>query len=161
MFNCYCGSNIAYADCCKPFIEMLSKPETPEQLMRSRYSAYAQGLTDYIARTMSGKALQGFDRIGAKNWAQSVIWLGLTVIKAYNQNSTQGFVEFSAKFMSKNHILQEIHELSEFELRNDRWFYIDGQHLNPLSKLANRKIPLNQPCPCGSGRKFKSCHFVT
>ncbi|NEQ54934.1 MAG: zinc chelation protein SecC, partial [Leptolyngbya sp. SIO3F4] len=32
------------------------------------------------------------------------------------------------------------------------WFYLDGEMLPPI--LPKR----NQPCWCGSGKKFKHCH---
>ncbi len=158
--SCYCGSNEEYDLCCHPFVGGKKLPVTPEQLMRSRYSAYAQGIIDYIIDTMSGKALSGFVKSSAKQWADSVIWLGLKVINSYNETKEHGFVEFSAKFMQKNNKLQEIHELSEFICVENKWFYIDGKHLPATDKLVNRKIPLNNLCPCGSGRKFKSCHHL-
>ncbi len=99
--KCYCGLQAEYIDCCGRFINGTEIPEIPELLMRSRYSAYAQGLVDYIALTMSGKALDGFDKISSKQWAESVTWLGLKVINTYNESTQHGFVEFSAKFMQK------------------------------------------------------------
>lgn len=157
--NCYCGSGIEYFSCCGKFISGDCAPNTPEQLMRSRYSAYAQGIIDYIAATMSGTALDGFDNVSSKKWADSVIWLGLNVINAYNQSDDHGFVEFSAKFLQKNNKLQEIHELSEFIIQDGKWMYIDGKHLPTTAEYANKIVPRNQSCPCGSGRKFKSCHL--
>jgi hypothetical protein len=29
---------------------------------------------------------------------------------------------------------------------------------SPARPLAVRKVPRNQPCPCGSGAKYKTCH---
>ena len=64
MTTCPCGSKKNYADCCQPFIELKKIPETPEQLMRSRYTAYTQANMDYIVRTMRGKAAADFDLPG-------------------------------------------------------------------------------------------------
>ena len=47
---CPCG-NGAYARCCGPFHEGDAVPATAEQLMRSRYSAYALGRHDYVLDT--------------------------------------------------------------------------------------------------------------
>lgn len=156
--KCFCGLPLSYEDCCGMFIESKNTPPSPEQLMRSRYSAYSQAKTDYIKDTMLGKALDGFDEYSAKQWAQSLIWLGLTVVSAFSESNEHGFVEFSAIFMYKNNKLQEIHELSEFKLIDEKWFYVDGKQLPPTNKFVNRVIPLNGLCPCGSGGKFKSCH---
>jgi SEC-C motif-containing protein len=157
--KCYCGLYSAYEDCCGKFIDGLDKPKTPEQLMRSRYSAYVQGKVDYIADTMLGNALQGFEKNSSKQWADGVIWLKLDVIKSFNESNERGFVEFSAKFMRKNNKLLEIHEVSEFNYIGNKWYYTDGKNLAPINKFANRIIPNNCLCPCGSGKKFKSCHF--
>lgn len=40
---CVCGSQQTFALCCEPFIKQRKVATTPEQLMRSRYSAYALG----------------------------------------------------------------------------------------------------------------------
>lgn len=32
-----------------------------------------------------------------------------------------------------------------------------GMHM----RRANAKVQRNEPCPCGSGRKFKDCHLNT
>ncbi len=48
--SCPCKSGKTYSDCCQPFHEG-ALPEHAVQLMRSRYSAYALGLLDYIIKT--------------------------------------------------------------------------------------------------------------
>ena len=40
--TCPCSSGQTYNDCCAPFHRHESLPQTAEQLMRSRYSAYVQ-----------------------------------------------------------------------------------------------------------------------
>ena len=45
---CPCKSRLSYALCCLPFHQGKAKPETAEQLMRSRYSAYFFRLVDYL-----------------------------------------------------------------------------------------------------------------
>lgn len=156
---CPCGSNKQYSACCEPFILASKSPDSAEQLMRSRYTAYTHGLVDYIAQTMRGKALLGYDRASAKVWSMSVVWLNLEVINFYSENENTAFVEFSAIFLQKNNKLQEIHELSEFKLVDGSWYYVDGKQMTALNKHTNRLVPVNTPCPCGSGRKFKSCHM--
>ena len=48
---CPCKSRLPYAGCCQPFHHGKAKPETAEQLMRSRYSAYFFRLVDYLVET--------------------------------------------------------------------------------------------------------------
>ena len=51
MSLCPCGSNNTYPQCCEPAHLNHSSVETPEQLMRSRYSAHVLGLVDYVIAT--------------------------------------------------------------------------------------------------------------
>src|SRR5438093_6211726 len=96
--NCPCQSHLPYSECCEPFITGKSIPQTPEQLMRSRYTAYTQARVDYIMATMQGKALRGFDMESARLWASRVQWLGLEVIKAPKPGPMRGYVEFMARY---------------------------------------------------------------
>ena len=41
-------SGKTYAECCEPVIKGTRKAATPEELMRSRYSAYAKAEIDHI-----------------------------------------------------------------------------------------------------------------
>lgn len=148
MKPCPCDSGKHYLSCCGQYIDSNQSPTTPEQLMRSRYSAYTQAKIDYIQKTMRGKAAQGFDPISAHAWASEVNWLGLTVIRTFQESPSKGFVEFVARY-SANNQNAFIHELSEFERLNEHWYYVDG--------VAQPKPKRNQSCLCGSGKKFKHC----
>lgn len=154
MSSCYCGSQQPYAQCCQPYHLGIKTPENPEQLMRSRYSAYAQANIEYIQATMQGKASQGFDPISAKLWAQRVIWIKLQVLHTAVTSQTQGQVEFIASFV-ENKSLCHMHEISEFLLKDGRWFYVDGMR---GSTPQQTELSRNSPCPCGSGKKWKHCH---
>ena len=137
------------------YIEKNEIADTPEQLMRSRYSAYSLARTDYIKKTMHGKALLGFNEVAVEKQAQVISWIGLKIITSYLEHEDQGFVEFAATYLQNNH-LNTMHERSEFHKINNHWFYVDGQHL--INTNNKRLIGRNSPCPCGSGKKFKNCH---
>lgn len=121
---CPCGSNKLYQDCCGGFISGVKLPNTPEELMRSRYTAYSQGNMQYIKDTMQSPALDQFDEPSAAAWAQRVQWLKLTVIQA-SQHATKGKVEFIAQYKLDGK-KQFLHELSDFHFENGKWFYVDG-----------------------------------
>ncbi|HAT1979852.1 TPA: YchJ family protein [Legionella pneumophila] len=157
MTLCPCGSQNKYEQCCGIYLESKKAPETPEQLMRSRYTAYSLAKTDYIKQTMKGKPLIAFNESEAKQWAQNVSWLGLKIIQSYMERPDNGFVEFIATFLDGNQ-LKNIHELSEFQKDNSVWFYVDGEAKQLPNKQDKQKIGRNSPCPCGSGKKFKNCH---
>ncbi|KTD19643.1 YchJ family protein [Legionella israelensis] len=157
MKSCPCGSPSDYEHCCAPYHKNIKKAENPETLMRSRYSAYYFANMDYIERTMKGKALVGFDKEAMQKRAQHVCWLNLQVLSAETPQPKKGYVEFVAKYMEADKI-KSIHEISEFARIDDAWFYIDGKHSQQIKQKKEEKINRNQPCPCGSQRKYKNCH---
>lgn len=124
MAKCPCASGKQYINCCERFITGKELPGTPEELMRSRYTAYTQANIDYIQKTMRAPANKNYDPIASKKWAKNVTWVGLKVLKSSMQ-ADHGYVEFMAEYIEgqQKHI---IHELSEFLLENCQWFYIDG-----------------------------------
>lgn len=151
MNTCPCGSTQFFSDCCEPYLLGLNKPAQPEQLMRSRYSAYSLANIEYIQKTMQKKAAQQYDAASAREWAKSVTWLGLTVIDASTPHNNTGTVTFFARFC-ENHINRFIYEKSIFEKIDGDWFYTDGN---------TPKLMRNDPCPCGSQKKAKRCCFAS
>jgi SEC-C motif-containing protein len=79
--------------------------------MRSRYSAYAVGDTDYVWRTWHPRT-----RPEEISPDPSIEWTGLEIIEAEGE-----VVEFRA-----HHLHGVLHERSRFERRAGRWFYLDG-----------------------------------
>lgn len=122
--KCNCGSQKNYADCCERFLSGKEHPHTPEELMRSRYTAYTLGNIDYIMRTMKSPAADDFNAEETKEWSKQVKWLKLEVLNS-SPFDTKGYVEFMAHFTYADK-KQVIHERSEFILENGRWYYIDG-----------------------------------
>ncbi|WP_213993618.1 YchJ family protein [Sodalis sp. dw_96] len=147
---CHCGSGLGFEDCCGPFISGTRYPLTPVQLMRSRYSAYVLQNLDYLIATWHPDC-------HAEQWRDDITahfpvtqWKGLTIKdERAGKNSHESYVEFIAVFYDR-HTRRPgfIHERSRFVQLNERWYYIDGIHQQPLR---------NAPCPCGSGKKYKKC----
>lgn len=54
--KCPCHSGKDYDLCCGPYHKETKSPETPLELMRSRYSAYALDLPEYIIKTTHPKS---------------------------------------------------------------------------------------------------------
>jgi len=48
---CSCGSGVPYAECCRPYHKGDAAAETPERLLRTRYSGFAYRLIPYIIET--------------------------------------------------------------------------------------------------------------
>jgi SEC-C motif domain protein len=157
--DCPCDSGNTYEKCCEPFIRGERNPETAEQLMRSRYSAYALQEIPYIHDTIHPDSREDWDEEGALKWSKSSVWNGLEIIQteAGGPADDQGTVEFIAGFSMENKRLQH-HELAVFEKVAGRWYFKDGEMVKPKQvKRESPKIGRNDPCPCGSGKKFKKC----
>jgi SEC-C motif-containing protein len=158
MENCPCGSKKTYDACCGVFIEGKEKAKTPEELMRSRYSAYTKGDIRYIMATMQGPAAQGFDPTSALKWAQSVTWKKLEVLNS-SMDKNRGLVEFIAHYDDEHGKEKKMHEKSQFVLdeENQVWYYVDGENISHTPYVAESRPGRNDPCSCGSGKKYKKC----
>lgn len=93
--------------------------------MRSRYTAYTQANISYIIQTMKSPASDNFDALEARKWARRVKWKKLIVLNCSVQDAI-GYVEFRA-YYSYEQQAQILHELSEFHLIDDVWFYVTGK----------------------------------
>jgi SEC-C motif-containing protein len=156
MTLCPCNPDKSYADCCGMFITGKVLPQTPEQLMRSRYSAFTLCNIDYIGRTMHGPAAKDFDKRETENWTKQLEWLGLEVLNT-GINDKNGFVEFIAHY-AKDGVKERIHEISQFHRKDGKWYYVDGKNPSPHSPVQTAsKVGRNEACSCGSGKKFKKC----
>ncbi len=159
MSQCHCGLEKPYEECCQPLIKGQADAKTAEELMRSRYSAYAQGEIDYIAATIDPDRTEGFDEKSARDWAENSEWHGLEVVSTYKgeEGDETGQVEFIAHY-SQNRAKTKHHELADFRTIDGKWFFVDGEAVAPQPvKRDTPKVGRNDPCPCGSGKKYKKC----
>lgn len=159
MMSCPCGSSRDYASCCGPFIEGDAKAPTAEQLMRSRYTAYVRARIDYITKTHDPSTRSSHDEEAARAWAESAEWMGLEILstEAGGANDERGEVEFIARYRNEDGE-QEHREISEFRKHHGAWYFTSGKvlGLQPVRR-DSPKVGRNDPCPCGSGKKFKKC----
>ncbi len=127
--------------------------------MRSRYSAYVVQDVDYVMKTHSSETIDTVDREGAAVWSREAEWLGLTIISTDKGQTgdDEGTVEFVAQY-SLNGELHSHHEKSRFVREQGAWAYIDGEMVKPAPMVRSMpKVGRNEPCPCGSGKKYKKC----
>ena len=125
MEKCYCGSDKSFENCCKPIIDGIQFPETPEQLMRSRYSAYAIQNANYLMATTHISQRKYYSVSEILEWSKSNTWVKLEVITAHENR-----VEFKAYFLDEKLQAQIHHEYSTFQLENEIWYYVDGEFFN-------------------------------
>ncbi len=159
---CPCGSGRSLSACCGPFVAGEALPPTAEALMRSRYTAYVVGAMDYLADTLAPEAKEDFSPEEARKWAEESSWTGLSIrsTEAGGPEDAEGMVEFVAGYRMQGKPFKH-HETSRFVRRDGRWFYLDGTMGPPVRLAAPRtepKVGRNDPCPCGSGKKYKKCH---
>lgn len=153
--HCACGSEQTYLDCCGRFIEKSETATTPEQLMRSRYTAYTKADIDYIERTMRSPALDRFDAGETRKWASSLKWERLEIVQTRTEGDI-GFVEFYAHFRGNNK-KYAMREISEFHRIDGVWYYVTGEDPKSTIVHSSPNIGRNDPCPCHSGKKYKKC----
>ncbi len=127
--------------------------------MRSRYTAFARGDIDYIMGTHAPAEGVEIDRAETEKWSRESEWLGLTIVatEAGGPDDDEGIVEFIARFRTGGRELAH-RERSRFRRSEGRWFYVDGDTVKPPPVRAEKRVGRNEPCPCGSGKKYKRCH---
>jgi SEC-C motif domain protein len=159
MEECPCGSAIAFADCCKPLIDGERPAETAEALMRSRYTAHATKAFDYIFDTTYPDSRKEDDRNSTAAWSKKLDWQRLEIrsVEHGGADDNAGTVEFVARYR-KNGKAFDHHEIAEFVREDGRWYFKDGQPPPPVQIVRESpKIGRNDPCSCGSGKKYKKC----
>ena len=111
---------------------------TPKELMISRYEAFVKKNWAYLAKTSTSQTEEELRMM------PELEWLKLEVL-----NACDNIVEFKA-YYKENGKIAVLHEKSSFVKIDNVWKYHDGE-------LFNSKVERNEPCPCGSGKKFKKC----
>lgn len=123
---CPCGSDQSYALCCGRWHAGWSKQEyapSAQALMRSRYSAYALGLIDYLLATWHPSTAPGELEL------PPVKWLSLEVRQA-TESGDAAVVEFVARCRVHGRA-ERMHEISRFVRQDGCWYYIDGHTPHP------------------------------
>lgn len=158
MSLCPCGSEKEYDKCCGPYIEGSAQPPTAEALMRSRYSAYAVGNIEYLKTTLLPERQEDHDEEAVRKWAETSEWVSLSVSRTRKggEDDDTGEVTFAARFR-QNNMVKEHREQSLFKKVDGKWYYEKGFLLPPETVRNEAKVGRNEPCPCGSGKKFKKC----
>jgi len=158
MKKCPCGSGLDYSGCCEPYIIGKAKAPTAEALMRSRYTAYAEHEVGYIINTCVHRGKDDIDEKSTRDWSEQSNWLGLTILSAENggPEDTAGTVEFEAVY-ERDGMKQVHHERATFKKENNEWFFEEGRVTPQTVVRTGPKVGRNDPCPCGSGKKYKHC----
>ncbi|MCL8027210.1 YchJ family protein [Nocardioides bruguierae] len=125
---CPCGTGRTYDDCCGPLHRGAARATGPEQLMRSRYTAFALGHADHLFRTWHPRTRPRDP--AALEPDPATTWTGLEVHGAGTTGEgadAEGWVEFTARYSAASGP-GSLHERSRFVVRAGHWVYLDGVH---------------------------------
>lgn len=117
---CPCGLPAAYADCCGALHSGRTAPATAEQLMRSRYSAFAVRDTGYLLRSWHSST-----RPPELTLDREMRWTGLDILGGTGGTAfhAEGTVEFRAHYRCGGAVGEQ-HEDSRFVREDGRWVYV-------------------------------------
>lgn len=122
---CTCGSHKAFGKCCARFLNGEQRPRTPEQLMRSRYSAYALGdCGEYLLESWFPATARGLTAAALSQ--RSCDWIRLEILSKSQQGDAAS-VEFNAWFHGQHGEEEVLHEKSVFQRLAGRWLYVGGE----------------------------------
>jgi SEC-C motif-containing protein len=156
---CPCGQSESLADCCGPILSGERAPDTALELMRARYSAFATGEIDFIHETHEPGGRGELDREATETWSKKSEWLGFEVVETDRggADDDEGTVEFIARYRLDGGEHAH-HEVASFSKVDGRWYFVDGKlaAADPFVR-SSPKVGRNDPCPCGSGKKYKKC----
>ena len=140
-------------------LENTSWPESPRKLLEARYKAFANGTVDFIIDSHHPETRAQVDRTAIETWSKGSQWEGLD-IQDEKLSGEKAFITFTVRY-SKDLKTVNHTELAEFRQQEGRWYYFDSEFPPPVSiRREGDKVGRNDPCTCGSGKKFKKCHGV-
>ena len=120
--RCPCLSGLTYAECCGPLHAGERAAPTAERLMRSRFSAFAVGDRDYLARSWHPRTRPTDLSLDA-----GLRWYRLDVLAVVRggPRDADGTVEFRAFYRSADGAGAQ-HETSRFVRAEGAWVYLDA-----------------------------------
>jgi SEC-C motif-containing protein len=127
--------------------------------MRARYSAFATGAVDYLLSSHHSRTRHLVKRREIETWSRSSEWIGLDVLATSGGGDAdqRGTVSFRAHYRTRKETVAHA-EKAEFEREDGQWRFVDGTPITHAPvRRAEPKVGRNDPCPCGSGKKFKKC----
>lgn len=151
--HCQCGAPRGYEQCCGLIHRDISMAKSPESLMRARYSAYSSDNLDFIRLSWHSATCPSSVEPNEKGFS----WQSLEIVdtQAGGSDDEDGEVEFIAAYIMNGHA-GTLHERSEFKRENGEWRYLDGKEIKG-QPITSQKVGRNEPCPCGSKKKYKRC----
>ena len=152
---CPCGSGRTFGQCCEPLLRQQRPAADAAELMRSRFTAHAVRDHRHLHRTYLTTSRKPY--VEEKSSGPEPTWTRL-VVHAHEPGPKPdtAFVEFSAYYKDGDEE-RALEEKSEFQRIAGNWYYTRSVRVGPPPVKAAPKVGRNDPCPCGSGKKYKHC----
>jgi len=132
-------------------------PSTARSLLEARYKAFERGDVDFILESHHPETISAVDRQSIESWAKDSKWLGLS-IEDEKIGDEKTIVTFTVRYSRGSETVNH-RENAEFRKHEGRWLYFDSEFPKPETiRRSGDKVGRNDPCSCGSGKKFKKCH---
>jgi SEC-C motif-containing protein len=112
---------------------------------------------DFVVATTHSSTRPEVNLADITEWSKTSIWNGLEILETQDLGNDQAVVSFAARFTQQGKE-QNHREKSQFEREDGKWRFVTGEQLkNPTVRYETPRAGRNDPCPCGSGKKFKKC----
>jgi SEC-C motif domain protein len=151
---CPCGSGRPFDVCCGAIHQGERLASTAEELMRARFSAHVVHDFKFLHESYEETARKPFvpdEQEATTEWTR-------LAVHAHEPGATPdiAYVDFSA-YGKENGAEVVLHEKAQFRRHDGKWLYQKAVRLGPAPVKAAPKVGRNDPCPCGSGKKYKHC----
>lgn len=160
MTECPCGSGQTLNNCCQPVIQGEERAKSAEALIRARYTAHTLGDMDFILATHHPSTRAEIDEVATQRWASESTWLGLEIINVDGgkESDNTARIEFMARYRDSARRRHTHHERGVFEKYHGQWYFRDAEVPDvDQFRRVQPKQGRNEPCACGSGKKYKKC----
>lgn len=130
--------------------------------MRSRYTAFATGAIDWIMDSHHPETVDEIDRDEVERWANGSEWLGLRIrdTEAGGPDDDEGIVVFRARYKVQAQQVDHV-ERAQFTRDGTEWRFhsvlANDDQPELVAVAPASTVGRNDPCPCGSGSKYKKC----
>jgi len=131
-------------------------PSSAKDLLKTRYDAFVSGNIDFILESHHPETKEQVDRASIESWSKDSKWEGLT-IESEKIDGDKTFIAFTVRYTREAETLNH-RENAEFRKHEGRWMYFDSVFPKPETiRRDTDKVGRNDPCSCGSEKKFKKC----
>jgi SEC-C motif domain protein len=135
-------------------------PKDAESLLKTRYDAFVKGDVDFILATHHPETRSQVERAAVEAWSSGSQWKGLRIDNV-EVKSDKTFIRFTARYQREDETTNHTED-AEFRFFQKRWYYYDSHFPKPETiRREGEKVGRNDPCTCGSGKKFKKCHGLS